>query len=48
MNLNLIQKFKRSLTDNIIFKKSKVGGLILSNFLIYCKTTVITTSWYSN
>ena len=48
MNLNLIKKFNRYITDNIILKKNKVGGLTLSNFLIYCKTTVINTLQYEN
>lgn len=43
MILNLLRRYKEPRMDKTILKKNEVGNLILRNFKIYYKTTVIKT-----
>lgn len=43
MILNLLRRYKEPRMDKTILKKNEVGNLILRNFEIYYKTTVIKT-----
>ena len=43
---NYVWKYKRFQIAKIIWRKNRVGGLVLSEFRQYYKATVIKTVWY--
>ena len=43
---NYVWKYKRFQIAKIIWRKNRVGGLVLCEFRQYYKATVIKTVWY--